>query len=624
MRKGRINNADIDRLKDLIRLDEVVSPHTELKSSGAGRFMARCPFHNEKTPSFSLDANKGVYHCFGCGVGGNAFTFLMELEGLTYVEAVERLAAQFGVTLRYEQMSTRQANAQSRRTRMREILAEAAAFYHQQLLSPQGQLAKAYLSQRHIQDAAIDHWNLGWAPDLWDGLSRYLMGKGAKVEDLEAAGLSTMGRNGPIDRFRARIMYPITDRGGNDVVGFGGRIVPEAQQVTKMQDGPGPKYINSPKTDIYDKSRVLFGLAQARRAIVQTNNVYVVEGYMDVIGLAQIGIQNVVATCGTALTSEHLSLLERLDATITLCLDPDDAGMQAAERARELAEQAGVSDLGVVKLPEGLDPADLANERGLEGTQAVLDVRLSAVAFQIQHLLNNARLDTPEQRQAAYQSTFPLLGKLTSWDLRYQYIFDYVAPVVGIPGQRIEDELNQAYPIHTSTSRRSSRRRSPQPAGAANGAANGPQAYASFGMAGEGQAGAPMDKARQAQLRLERIALQTVLQNPSWITVTCEHFTTELSKRVIQALEQSIGFDELIEQMPNDEARERIRALVTAEPFVTDSEQAKQVQTSLERAALKRKWQDVLQQIELAQGDDRIALMAQAQTLNREWRAING
>lgn len=624
MRKGRINNADIDRLKDLIRLDEVVSPHTELKSSGAGRFMAHCPFHNEKTPSFSLDANKGVYHCFGCGVGGNAFTFLMELEGLTYVEAVERLAAQFGVTLRYEQMSTRQANAQSRRTRMREILAEATAFYHQQLLSPQGQLAKAYLSQRHIQDAAIDHWNLGWAPDLWDGLSRYLMAKGAKVEDLEAAGLSTMGRNGPIDRFRARIMYPITDRGGNDVVGFGGRIVPEAQQVTKMQDGPGPKYINSPKTDIYDKSRVLFGLAQARRAIVQTNNVYVVEGYMDVIGLAQIGIQNVVATCGTALTSEHLSLLERLDATITLCLDPDDAGMQAAERARELAEQAGVSDLGVVKLPEGLDPADLANERGLEGTQAVLDVRLSAVAFQIQHLLNNARLDTPEQRQAAYQSTFPLLGKLTSWDLRYQYIFDYVAPVVGIPGQRIEDELNQAYPIHTSTSRRASRRRSPQPAGAANGAANGPQAYASFGMAGEGQADAPMDKARQAQLRLERIALQTVLQNPSWITVTCEHFTTELSKRVIQALEQSIGFDELIEQMPNDEARERIRALVTAEPFVTDSEQAKQVQTSLERAALKRKWQDVLQQIELAQGDDRLALMAQAQTLNREWRAING
>lgn len=624
MRKGRINDADIDRLKDLIRLDEVVRPHTELKSSGAGRFMARCPFHNEKTPSFSLDANKGVYHCFGCGVGGNAFTFLMELEGLTYVEAVERLAAQFGVTLRYEQMSTRQANAQSRRTRMREILSEAASFYHQQLLSSQGQIAKAYLSQRHIQDAAIDHWNLGWAPDLWDGLSRYLMGKGAKVEDLEAAGLSTMGRNGPIDRFRARIMYPITDRGGNDVVGFGGRIVPEAQLVTKMQDGPGPKYINSPKTDIYDKSRVLFGLAQARRAIVQTKNVYVVEGYMDVIGLAQIGIQNVVATCGTALTSEHLSLLERLDATITLCLDPDEAGMQAAERARELAEQAGVSDLGVVKLPEGLDPADLANERGLEGTQAVLEVRLSAVAFQIQHLLSNARLDTPEQRQAAYQSTFPLLGKLQSWDLRYQYIFDYVAPVVGIPGQRIEDELNRAYPIHSARARQSSRRRTPQPSGYTNGAAQSPQAYASFGSAGEGLAGTPVDKARQAQLRLERIALQTVLQNPSWITVTSEHFTTGLAKRVIQAVEQSIGFDELIEQMPNDEARERVRALVTAEPFVTDSEQAKQVQTSLERAALKRKWQDVLQKIELAQGDERLALMAQAQTLNREWRAISG
>lgn len=623
MRKGRINNADIDRLKDLIRLDEVVSPHTELKSSGAGRFMARCPFHNEKTPSFSLDANKGVYHCFGCGVGGNAFTFLMELEGLSYVEAVERLAAQFGVTLRYEQLSAQQAHAQSKRTRLREIMADAAAFYHQQLLGPNGQAARQYLSQRHIQDAAIDHWQLGWAPDAWDGLSNALMAKGASVDDLEAAGLSTRGRRGPIDRFRARIMYPINDRGGTDVVAFGGRIVPEAQVVTKMQDGLGPKYINSPKTEIYDKSVVLFGLAQARRSIVNANNVYVVEGYMDVIGLAQIGIPNVVATCGTALTKDHLAMLERLDTKVTLCLDPDDAGMKAAEHARELAEAAGVQDLGVVQLPEGLDPADLANERGLEGTRAALEGRLSAVAFQIQYLLGNASLDTPEQRQAAYQSTFPLLGKLKSWDLRYQYIFDYVAPVVGIPGQRIEDELNRAYPILTARAAGSTHRRG-APQGRSGAIGQDFQAYASFGADTPIQPGQPMDKARQAQLQLERIALQTVLQNPTWITVSGEHFTTELSKRVIQAVEQSIGFDELIEQMPNDEARERIRALVTAEPFVTDSEQAHQVQMSLERAALKRKWQDVLKQIEFAQGEDRLQLMAQAQQLNRAWRAMSG
>ena len=624
MRKGRINNADIERLKDLIRLDEVISPHTELKSSGAGRFMARCPFHNEKTPSFSLDANKGVYHCFGCGVGGNAFTFLMELEGLSYVEAVERLAAQFGVTLRYEHQSAQQADAQSKRTRLRELMAAAATFYHQQLLGPNGEAARHYLSRRHIQDAAIDHWNLGWAPDQWDGLSRYLMSKGAQVDDLEAAGLANRGRKGPIDRFRARVMFPITDRGGNDVVAFGGRVVPEAQVVTKMQDGPGPKYINSPKSEIYDKSTVLFGLAQARRAIVSTNNVYVVEGYMDVIGLAQIGIPNVVATCGTALTSDHLAMLERLDTTITLCLDPDEAGMKAAERARELAEEAGVTDLGVVKLPEGLDPADLANERGLEGTQQVLAMRLSAVAFQIQYLLNHASLDTPEQRRAAYRSTFPLLGKLKSWDLRYQYIFDYVAPVVGIPGQRIEDELNQAHPLPVGTS---SRR------GAPGGAARGPGSRGAppvappqdlgglgLGLSGPGEG----DKARQAQLHLERMAVQTVLQNPTWITVTPEHFTTDLSKLVIQSAEQSIDFDELIERLPNDEARNRVRALVTAQPFVTDMDQAQQVQRSLERAMLKRKWQDVLHQIELAQGNERLELMAKAQSLNQEWRSMSG
>lgn len=613
MAKGRINNQDIDRLKDVIRLDEVVRPHTELKSTGAGRYMARCPFHNEKTPSFSLDATKGVYHCFGCGVGGNAFTFVMELEGLNYVEAVERLADQFGVTLRYEQRSTRDAKVQSLRTRLREMLKEAASFYQQQLLGPQGALARRYLSQRHIQDAAIDHWKLGWAPDQWDGLAKYLMAKGASIDDLEAAGLCSRGKRGPMDRFRARIMYPIADRGGNDVVGFGGRIVPEAQHVTLIPDRPAAKYINSPKSEIYDKSQVLFGLAQARRAIVNTSNVYVVEGYMDVIGLAQIGIENVVATCGTALTSEHIALLERLDTAITLCLDPDEAGIKAAEHARELAEEAGVTDLGVVTLPPGLDPADLANERGLDGTKAVMDTRLSAVAFQIQYLLDRANLDTPELRREAYQSTFPLLGKLQSWDLRYQYIFDYVAPVVGIPGHRIEDELNVAYPMHQSQSKhRQKLSRIQKNTG-------GRQAHRDGGFGEETH-----DKGRQAQLRLERIAIQTVLQNPDWITVAPEYFTTELSKVVIHAVEQSISFDEIIERMPTDEARERIRALVTAEPFVTDIEQAKQIQTSLERASIKRKWQDVLKQIELAQGDERTALMLEAQQLNQAWRSING
>lgn len=609
MSSGRINEDDIDRLKHLIRLDEVIAPYTALSNSGPQRFMARCPFHQEKTPSFSLDAAKGVYHCFGCGVGGNAFSFLMNLEGLTYVEAVERLADQFGVTLRYEQVSSRAARAQSLRTRLRAVMGEAAAFYHDQLNGPQGAMARAYLASRAILAPTIDQWQLGWAPDAWDGLSTYLMGKGIPLDDLVAAGLSTRGRHGPLDRFRARIMFPIRDANGKDVVAFGGRILPEAQQVTKMTDGPTPKYINSPKTEIYDKSRVLYGLAQARRAIVRDHTVYVVEGYMDVIGLAQIGIEAVVATCGTALTEEHLALLERMDATITLCLDPDEAGMQAAERARALAQGAGVTDIGIVQLPDGLDPADLAMTRDRAQVQAVLDDRLSAVAFQIRYLLAQMPLDTPEQRRAAYRETFPLLGQLQSWELRYQYVYDYVAPIVGIPGQPIEQELNATYPLIRDGRPKTRASHQPQGETVRPPALDGVQ---------------PVDPVRQAELELERMAVQTVLQNPEWISVRPEHFTTEVSKLVISSATQSIDIEALMEALPNDDIRQRVRALHLAQPFVTDEAQARQVQTSLERAAIKREWQQVLDQITTTQGEERRILMAKAMTLNQQWRQMPG
>ncbi len=599
---GRINDEDIQTLKERLDIVEVVQPYTALKRSGAG-FMGRCPFHDEKTPSFSVQP-RGFFHCFGCNVGGDTIAFVQEIEGLSFTEAIEKLARQFGVTLRYEELRPGQRAALGKRTRLLELTAEADAWYREQLKGPAGEGARAYLRERQVPPGAWEVFGLGWAPDAWGDLSDHLMAKGASTEDLVAAGLATKGRRGAVDRFRARLLFPIRDQRGQDVVAFGGRILPGGPQVTKM-DGATPKYINSPKTDVYDKSVTLYGLHLARREVVKRREVLVVEGYMDVIALHTAGMGNAVAPCGTALTEQHFTLIQRMDARVTLALDADAAGFDAAERARERAETAGITDLGVLVLPEGQDPADLVTGGGAEAVERALAGRKTAVEFQIEHLLRSADLSTPEAKTGAYRSTFDLLGKIDDAALRYHDVFNVVAPAVGLPAQRIEDELNRAHPLTRAAPQRPApaRRQSTAPA-------------------------APRDP----QLQLEREVLQVALQVPEalpddWQMLDESVFTAEVSQVLFRAISRHGGdLDGILDAMPDDDMRSRVRSLAASELTVdTQPAQVAWLIDALRGRDARRRWEAA--RARLQEGgehlgpDERAHLMRDIGELERVWRA---
>ncbi|HVM00411.1 MAG TPA: DNA primase, partial [Egibacteraceae bacterium] len=437
---GRINDDDIQALRERADIVAVVGDYTALKGAGA-RLKGLCPFHDEKTPSFTVDPTRGLFHCFGCQVGGDVYGFLQQIEALSFPEAVERLARITGFPLRYEELSPGQRSALGRRTRLTEALGEAARFFERALAGRDGGPARAYLASRGIDRSDAEHFRLGWAPDAWDTLVGHLRGAGFTAEEMADAGLATQGANGPIDRFRGRVVFPILDKAGKDVVAFGGRLLPGVALRTAPREGAPPKYINSPETEVYRKAQVLYGLNWARAEIQRRDTALVVEGYMDVIGLHTAGVRHAVATCGTALTADHFRQLEHFAPRVVLALDADEAGAAAAERARALAEEVGVREIGVLPLPEGTDPADLAAD-GAERVELALRQVKTAVEFQIEHLLRRADVTTPEGQVAAYRATFPLLARLGDRALRYRYIRDVVAPAVGLSADRIESELD--------------------------------------------------------------------------------------------------------------------------------------------------------------------------------------
>jgi DNA primase len=602
---GRINDDDIRTLKDRIDISAVIAPYTTLKGGGTS-LMGRCPFHEERSASFSVNAVKGVYYCFGCNAHGDAIGFVMEIEGLSFADAVEKLARQFGVDLRYQELRPGQKAALGKRTRMLEVIGEAAAFYRARLKADDGAAARSYLLDRQVPAGAWEVFGIGWAPDSWDDLSTHMQRKGAAAKDLIEAGLSTQGKHGLIDRFRARVLFPIHDQRGNDVVAFGGRILPDGPVVTKL-DGTAPKYINSPKTDVYDKSTTLYGLHLARREIVKRREVLVVEGYMDVIALHLAGTTQAVAPCGTALTEQHFAMIERMDARVTLCLDADSAGFEAAERARERAEAANVTDLGVLVLPEGKDPADLVAEGGAAAVEQVMAGRKTAVEFQIEHKLRTADLSTPELQTAAYQSTFELLGRIENPSLRYKYVFDVVAPAVGLPAQRIEDELNRTYPP---------------------------------GGRGRTTTVAPPDRtvlpgSRDPQMQLERQVLQVALQRPEllpdgWQLLDEQVFTAEPSRQLFRAIcKAGDDFEAVLDAMPDDDMRRRVRGLAVAELTTVPEQTAiAGLLEALRGRDAKRRWQAARNRLsdsrERLAPEERGELMREIGELERVWRAHEG
>jgi DNA primase len=358
---SRISAESVDALRDAVDMVDLVSGRTQLRRSGA-RHVGRCPFHEERTPSFSVDPLKKLYYCFGCGAGGDAIKFVEDTENLDYPGAVEWLAERYGVELDYERGSADDERRRARRARLLRLLEEAADFYSRYLwAAAEAQPARAYLDERGIRRETAGAFRLGFAPAAWDRVSAAARSKGYTADELNAAGLAARGRRGPVDRFRGRLMFPLADARGR-VVGFGAR---------QMPGGEPPKYLNSPEGELFRKGGLVYGLDRGRRAIATAGRGVIVEGYTDVLALHQAGMPTAVASMGTALTEEQVRELRRVCETVVLAFDADSAGAEATLRGMALARAQGLEVL-VATLPKGQDPADVARG-GAGAMEAVLD-----------------------------------------------------------------------------------------------------------------------------------------------------------------------------------------------------------------------------------------------------------
>jgi DNA primase len=621
---GRIRSEDIEALRERADLSAVVSDYTTLKRAGS-RLKGLCPFHQEKTPSFVVEPGRGLFHCFGCNAGGDVYAFLQRIEALTFPEAVERLARATGFELQYEELTPGQRRSLGRRTRLAEALGEAAAFYQECLAGTDGAAARRYLTGRGVDAEGAGRFRLGWAPDSWDVLFRHLVRRGFEPQEMLDAGLATPGRDGPIDRFRGRLLFPILDPSGRDVLGFGGRVLPARPLKTAPREGQPPKYINSPETELYKKSRVLYGLNWARGEIQRHDEtVLVVEGYMDVIGLHLAGVRNVVATCGTALTEEHFRQLEKFARRVVLALDADDAGFAAADRARALAQQVGVREIAVLPLPVGQDPADLAAS-GQQAVQSALATVRSAVEYQIQHVLRVADTSTLEGQVDAYRRTFPLLARIDDRFLRFTYIRDVVGPTVRLSADLIEAELDRHIAAGGTEEPRQGDAEATTPPRPTGGSAPRPSA--------PGELAGPAAP-RDPQLRLERDVLQLALQHPEllpaeWKLVAVGDFRAPASQQLFAALVEAPpgDLDAVLLRLPDDDARARVRALALSETTVeSDPGHVQELVARLRAAAVQRQIDAVGERMarlgEQMSRDERRELAADHLELVRRRRAI--
>lgn len=367
---------------------DVIGSYVKLQKKGSN-YMACCPFHNEKTPSFSVSQSKQMYHCFGCGAGGNVFTFLMEYESFNFVEALKYLADRAGVALPELEYSEEAKRAADLKTRLLAVNKEAAKYYFYQLKSERGQAAMQYLKQRALTDETIRHFGLGYSNKFADDLYKYLKNLGYDDELLKQSGLVTMDEvKGVYDKFWNRVMFPIMDA-NNKVIAFGGRVMGAGE----------PKYLNSPETPIFEKSRNLYGLNFARSA--RKNYFLLCEGYMDVISLHQAGFTNAVASLGTALTTQHARILARYTKEVMITYDSDGAGVKAALRAIPMLKEAGIT-AKIVNMQPYKDPDEFIKALGPEEYRKRIDAAQNSFFFEIDILQRDYDLQDPEQKTRFY------------------------------------------------------------------------------------------------------------------------------------------------------------------------------------------------------------------------------
>jgi DNA primase len=401
-----IVDEDIARVRESTDIVAVISGYTQLKRVGQ-RWTGLCPFHNEKSPSFSVNQAEGLYHCFGCKASGDAITFVREVEHLDFPGAVEWLAAKAGITLRYTEKD--ESEGRKRQARLYSLTEQACEWYHHRLRkAPDAAAARAYLRSRGFDADEVAHYRIGWAPDDWDSLVRTLK---ASREDIEAAGLGFVNRRNRMqDFFRGRILFPILDE-RERVIGFGGRKLPDAE---------GPKYQNSRDNVLYNKSKALYGINWAKADAVASNQILVCEGYTDVIGFARAGVPRAVATCGTALTEDHVRVLKRFTRNVVLAYDADEAGQSAAERVYAW-EQAHDIQFSVLSLPPGTDPDELARSDPQALQAAVADPR-PFLEFRVSRVLGAADLRGPEGRARAAEAALGVVAEHPDPLVRDQYV----------------------------------------------------------------------------------------------------------------------------------------------------------------------------------------------------------
>lgn len=535
---GRIAAADIAEVRERVRIDEVVGEHVTLRSAGGGSLKGLCPFHDERSPSFHVTPAKGLYYCFGCGVGGDSIDFLMAMDHLSFTEAVEKLAGRVGLQLRYEGGSAgRSGPDPGQRAQIVAVNAAAAQYFADQLTGADH--ARAFLESRGFGPEVWSQFGVGYAPR--NGLVAHLRSAGFPEKAIVGSGVAGQGDGRTYDRFRDRVVWPIRDVSG-DVVGFGAR---------RLAEDAGPKYLNTPETVAYRKSQVLYGLHEARRSIAKEHEVVVVEGYTDVMACHLAGVTTAVATCGTAFGEGHVKILRRIlmddaSAAVVFTFDGDAAGQKAALRAYEEDQQFAARTF-VAVAADGLDPCDLRLRDGDEAVRALVADRTPLFEFVLRAALADLDLRTAEGRAAGLRAVAPVISGLKDPTLRPEYARQ-VAGWIGTDTDQVMREVQRAAP---------------------------------------GRAAAPgrVPGSRPSGMDLEQVAMQVILQQPTavaaWLdSVETDTFTdprlARLYSAVLAADEPQDGagwFSAVVAACVDDEDRRAVRALA-ARPLPADPDDA--------------------------------------------------
>ncbi|MFA5785937.1 MAG: DNA primase [Actinomycetota bacterium] len=584
---GRIRADDVVLVREGTNLADLVGEYLELKKAGGTRLKGLCPFHTEKTASFTVDATKGLFHCFGCGEGGDAIAFLEKVEHLSFSEAIERLARRAGIELHYEQAGPARGPGSGQRARLIAANSAAVDYYHRFLIeSPEADRARRYLMSRGIDGAAARRFKLGCAPSQWDTLTRELRKQRFTEAELVQAGLAIQGERAHRDRFRGRVLFPVFDATG-DPVAFGARVLgtPEKGE---------PKYLNSPETPVYHKGQVLYALNWAKAEIVKEGFAVIVEGYTDVLALHLAGVPLAVATCGTALGEEHFRLLSRFTRRIVLAFDADRAGERAADRGIAHFDMFGL-DVDVVHLPEGQDPADFVGGRGGEAFLDLVHTRSQPLvdAFVDRVMERDYDLRRSEGKARAVHVLAQLIAGLRDPVARIEYVRK-VAGRIGVEEHVFAGEVAAARgesSTHTSgASSRGLHARETAAGEPARAAAATPSETARRPAAGPA--------GTSAQARIEREILKLALQAPQLMVdgvseLAESDFTLPAYRGIFRALVAAggpgAGIMDVLEAADDDEVRGHIRALAMEELAGTpDEEYAGQNLRRLQEFSLAR------------------------------------